>query len=166
MSAVIYKNIIIFTDPSTQAGYDTRSIFKWSLTGLNSEFSFSQTSCLIKAEEPSLPYYLPIAGGRIFWFIPLQKHYKRLKNRWVRLEIWVKNTNIGGKVHRLTKILLWSMTKRSLFFNSPLLAVHMLLSSVLWCLEPCSQKSHQQPIWCHYINFSAHPHILWWLLQW
>ena len=32
---------IIFTNPSTWAGYDTRSIFKWSLTGLNSEFSFS-----------------------------------------------------------------------------------------------------------------------------
>ena len=28
-------------NPSTRAGYDTRSIFKRSLTGLNSEFSFS-----------------------------------------------------------------------------------------------------------------------------
>ena len=27
--------------PSARAGYDTRSIFKRSLTGLNSEFSFS-----------------------------------------------------------------------------------------------------------------------------
>ena len=33
--------IIIFTNPSAQAGYDTRSIFKRSLTGFNSEFSFS-----------------------------------------------------------------------------------------------------------------------------
>ena len=33
--------VIIFSNPSTQAGYDTRSIFKQSLTGLNSEFSFS-----------------------------------------------------------------------------------------------------------------------------
>ena len=32
---------IIFTNPSASAGYDTRSIFKRSLTGLNSEFSFS-----------------------------------------------------------------------------------------------------------------------------
>ena len=32
---------IIFTNPSGRAGYDTRSIFKRSLTGLNSEFSFS-----------------------------------------------------------------------------------------------------------------------------
>ena len=33
--------LIIFTNPSTRAGYDTRSIFKRSLTGLNSDFSFS-----------------------------------------------------------------------------------------------------------------------------
>ena len=32
---------IIFTNPSPRAGYDTKSIFKRSLTGLNSEFSFS-----------------------------------------------------------------------------------------------------------------------------
>ena len=32
---------IIFTNPSARAGCDTRSIFKRSSTGLNSEFSFS-----------------------------------------------------------------------------------------------------------------------------
>ena len=32
---------IIFTNHSARAGYDTRSIFKRSLTGLNSVFSFS-----------------------------------------------------------------------------------------------------------------------------
>ena len=34
-------NQVLFTNPSARAGYDTRSIFKRSLTGLNSEFSFS-----------------------------------------------------------------------------------------------------------------------------
>ena len=34
-------SMILFTNPSARAGYDTRSIFKRSLTGLNSEFSFS-----------------------------------------------------------------------------------------------------------------------------
>ena len=34
-------NLILFTNPSARAGYDTRSIFKRSLTGFNSEFSFS-----------------------------------------------------------------------------------------------------------------------------
>ena len=41
--------------------------------GLNSEFSFSYTSCLAKAEEPCLPYYLPIAGGRIIGYIPFPR---------------------------------------------------------------------------------------------
>ena len=35
------SSIILSTNPSARAGYDTRSIFKRSLTGLNSEFSFS-----------------------------------------------------------------------------------------------------------------------------
>ena len=35
------RGLILFTNPSAWAGYDTRSIFKRSLTGLNSEFSFS-----------------------------------------------------------------------------------------------------------------------------
>ena len=60
-------------NPSARAGHDTKSIFKWSLTGLNSEFSFFETSCLTKAEGPSLPYYLPIAGGRIIGFIPFPR---------------------------------------------------------------------------------------------
>ena len=44
-----------------------------ALTGLNSEFSFSETSRLTKAEEPNLSYYLPIAGGRIIGFIPFPR---------------------------------------------------------------------------------------------
>ena len=35
------RGVILFTNPSARTGYDTRSIFKRSLTGLNSEFSFS-----------------------------------------------------------------------------------------------------------------------------
>ena len=70
----VREGVILFTNPSTQAGYDTRSIFKRSLTGFNSEFSFSKTSCLTKAEEPSLSYCLPRAGGRIIGFI----HFPRV----------------------------------------------------------------------------------------
>ena len=33
--------VYIYTNPSARAGYDTRSIFNRSLTGFNSEFSFS-----------------------------------------------------------------------------------------------------------------------------
>ena len=36
---IAFLDYTIFTNPSARAGYDTRSIFKRSLTGLNSEFS-------------------------------------------------------------------------------------------------------------------------------
>ena len=80
--------VYIFTNPSTQAGYDTRSIFKLSLTGLNSEFSFSLTSCLTKAEKPSLSYYLPIAGGRIIGFIPFPRVLVLCEMQSVSSRIW------------------------------------------------------------------------------
>ena len=63
----------MFTQPLNSSRIWHKVIFKRSLTGLNSEYSFSYTSCLAKAEEPSLPYYLPIAGGRIIRFIPFPK---------------------------------------------------------------------------------------------
>ena len=46
---------------------------KQSLTGLNSEFSFSKASCHSKVKEPSLPYYLLIEGRRIVRFIPFPR---------------------------------------------------------------------------------------------
>ena len=82
--------IIIFTNPSARAGCDTRSIFKRSLTGFSSEFSFSSTSCLTKAEEPSLPYYLPIAGGMIIWFIPFPKVLVLCEMQSVSSRIWTR----------------------------------------------------------------------------
>ena len=65
--------VILSTNPSARAGYDTRSIFKRSLTGFNSDISFPKTSCLTKAEEPRVSYYLPIAGERIIEFIPFPR---------------------------------------------------------------------------------------------
>ena len=82
--------IILFTNPSARAGYDTRSVFKRSLTGLNSEFSFSETSCLTKAEEPSLSYYLPIAGGRIIGFIPFPRVLVLCEMQSVSSRIWTR----------------------------------------------------------------------------
>ena len=37
------------------------SIFKRSTAGLNSEVPFSETGCLTKAKDPTLPYYFLIA---------------------------------------------------------------------------------------------------------
>ena len=43
------------------------------LAEFKSEFSFSNTGCLTEARENSLPYYLPIAGGRIIGSIPFPR---------------------------------------------------------------------------------------------
>ena len=77
-------------NPFARAGYDTRSVFKRSLTGLNSEISFSKTRSLTKAEEPSLPYYIPIAGGRIFGFIPFPRVLVLWEMQSVRSRIWTR----------------------------------------------------------------------------
>ena len=87
-SSVKDHQLTIFTNPSSRVGYDTRSVFKRSLTGLNSEFSFSQTSCLTKAEEHSLPYYLPIAGGRITGFILFPRILVLCEIQLVSSRIW------------------------------------------------------------------------------
>ena len=65
-------------------------VSKRSLTGLNSEFSFSLTSCLTKAEELSLPYYLPIAGGRIIGFIPFPRVLVQYEMQSVSSRIWTR----------------------------------------------------------------------------
>ena len=82
--------IIMFTNPSARAGYDTRSIFKQSLTGLNSVFSFSMTSCHTNAEELSLSYYLPIAGGRIIGFIPSPRVLVQCEMQSVSSRVWTR----------------------------------------------------------------------------
>ena len=86
----IFVEFILFTTPSARAGYDTRSIFKWSLTGLKSEFSFSKTSCLTKAEESSLSYYLPMAERRIIGFIPFPRVLVLCEMQSVSYRIWTR----------------------------------------------------------------------------
>ena len=63
----------IYLTPTLGQDMTQGQFFKRSLTGFNSEFSFSKTSCLTKAEEPSLSYYLPIAGRKIIGFIPFPR---------------------------------------------------------------------------------------------
>ena len=87
-----YGGITYLPNPYARAGYDTRSIFKRSLTGFNSEFSFSKTSCFTKEEEPNLPYYLPIAGGRIIGFIPFPRVLVLCEMPSVSSRIWTRVT--------------------------------------------------------------------------
>ena len=64
--------------------------FPTTIAGLNSEFSFSYTSCLTKAEEPSLFYYLPMAGRRIIGFIPFPRVLVLCEMQSVSSRIWIR----------------------------------------------------------------------------
>ena len=66
---IYISNIIIYIYPSTPTECDSQSIFKRSLTGLNSEFSFSYTSCHTKVKDHSLSNDLPIARERRVGYI-------------------------------------------------------------------------------------------------
>ena len=81
--------LILFNNTPARAGYDTRSIFKRSLTGLNSEFSF-YINCLTKVEELSLSYYLPLAGGRIIGFMPFPRVLVLCEMQSVSSRIWTR----------------------------------------------------------------------------
>ena len=56
-----------------------KSLFKQSLTGLNSEFSISKPGYHIKFKELSLPYYSSIAGERIVGCVPFPKVLAQFK---------------------------------------------------------------------------------------
>ena len=57
--------IYVFTIISAKVGCVTRC-FKWGLGGLKLGFSIPKNGSHAKVKEPSLLYYLPIAGGGIF----------------------------------------------------------------------------------------------------
>ena len=88
---VCVSNFILFTQPlRSDRIWHKVNFFKQSLTGFNSEFSFSETSCLTKAEEPSLSYYLPRAGGRIIGFIPFPRVLVLCEMQSVSSRIWTR----------------------------------------------------------------------------
>ena len=65
-----------------QAGCDTRSIFEWSLTGLNLEFSFSYTDCQIKIWNVGGHYlwsdeFVPQLTTQIIWTMRQKKFNKK-----------------------------------------------------------------------------------------
>ena len=65
-------------------------IFKRSLIGLNSEFSFSYTGWHTKANEPSLPYYLLIAWGRMIEIIPFARILVLCEMQSALFRIWTR----------------------------------------------------------------------------
>ena len=70
---IFLKPYIYLPNTSARTGCYTRTSFKRILTGLNSEFSFSENGCHTKVKELNLPYYLHIARGRLVGFIPFPR---------------------------------------------------------------------------------------------
>ena len=78
-------------NPSARAGYDTRSIFfKAKFNRFEFRVAFYYTSCLTKAEKPSLPNYIPIAGGRIIGFIPFPRVLVLCEMQSISSRIWTR----------------------------------------------------------------------------
>ena len=73
----------------------TRGHFNQNLRGLNSEFSFSLTSCHVKVKEPSLPLNLPKAGGGIVGFIRFPRVLALCEMQSVSSRIW---TRVAGSI--------------------------------------------------------------------
>ena len=133
---------------------------------MNSEFSFSYTSCLTKAEEPSLPYYLPIAGGRIIGFIPFPRGLVLCEMQSVSSRIWTRITvSISyDDNHYTTGTSIIDLTGTDIIQN---------LSRVENKLVNCSIKSeinsmtkHQQTSFAmniRYIDRSSKRHKIWFL---
>ena len=89
------KLFIIFTQP-------LRSGRIWHKVNFYAEFNRFEfrVFLLLEAEEPSLPYYLPIAGGRIIGFIPFPRilvlcEMQSVSSRiWTRVAVFISYDNI------------------------------------------------------------------------
>ena len=87
---LLYIRLISLPNLSARAECDLRSVFKRVLTSLNSDFSFSHTGYLTKVNDPSLFYYLPIAGGWILGFMPLPRALVWSEIRIASSRIWTR----------------------------------------------------------------------------
>ena len=88
-----YKLVILLVKGScisARAGWDTRSIFKRSLTGLNSEFSSSLTSHYFNIIKFSLLFYIPRAGERILRFITFRRVLMVSERQTSSCRIWTQ----------------------------------------------------------------------------
>ena len=84
------KAVCIYPIFLPQAVCGKRSIFKQSMTTLNSKFSFSLTGCNTKVKEPSIPYYLLIAGERIVRFILFPRLFAQCEMQTASFRIWTQ----------------------------------------------------------------------------
>ena len=84
---------LVVTQPLS--GCNSRSIFKWITTGLNSVFFIFLT----RDREPSLHYYLPIVGVRRDWFLPFSRALVQSKTQTALSRIWTLVINSISNVN-------------------------------------------------------------------
>ena len=93
-----YPQVCIYAITLLLVGSNTRSIFRWNITGLNSKLFFFLTICHTKVKEISLPYYLLIVGGRIIVCISLPRVLALCEKPTASSKIW---TEVAVRIHRL-----------------------------------------------------------------
>ena len=76
----------MFTNTSAWTECETRSIFKRSLIGLNTEFLLDWLS--YQGKRASMPYYLPISGGWILGCIPFPRVLALYEMQTTTLRTW------------------------------------------------------------------------------
>ena len=88
----VYEWVWEFTNPCALAGCDTTLIFKWSLTGLSSEFSFSETGCLYEGKKtnPVSVSILFIVGVLIIRSIPFPRVLGVCEIRTASSRFWTR----------------------------------------------------------------------------
>ena len=98
------------------------------------------------AEEPSLSYYLPIAGGRIIGFIPFPRVLVLCEMQSVSSRIWTRiavsisygdndyttgTTNCNGERASLWKMPLWIFTSAKVFPPAVIATFQFFKASVM-----------------------------------
>ena len=84
----------IFPTPLYELDATNGRLFKWSLSGLNSEFSFTLTDYHTKVKELSLSYYLSKAGTAYKFFISRWnfRSYCRTLDWIVSMTYWIRKS--------------------------------------------------------------------------
>ena len=87
----------------------TGQFVKQSAAGLNSEFSFAEAGYVSKAKETSLPYYLPITGGRTYGFMSFPRELAQSEIQTASSRIWtrVANSIFNSDNYYAKCVLLW-----------------------------------------------------------
>ena len=133
----------IYPTPPLGEDMTQGQFFKRSLTGLNSEFSFSYSSCHTNAEEPCLSFYLPIAGGRIFGFIPFPRVLVLCEMQSVRFRIWTRvAVSTSSDDNHYTTGTSYGLFRQQCFIDSSLAKDDKQIKKILFILNMMTAFSY------------------------